>query len=70
MDKIKKNIVSIILLIISIALFIHGLFLIFGHLEGNVNDLLSILFAYFFNFPIAIILIIISIYLFVKNKNK
>lgn len=70
MDKIKKNIISIILLIISIALFIHGLFLIFGHLEGNVNDLLSILFAYFFNFPLAIILIIISIYLFVKNKNK
>lgn len=70
MDKIKKNIFLIILLIISIALFIHGLFLIFGYLEGNVNDLLSILFAYFFNFPLAIILIIISIYLFVKNKNK
>ena len=70
MDKIKKNIFLIILLIISIALFTHGLFLIFGYLEGNVNDLLSILFAYFFNFPLAIILIIISIYLFVKNKNK
>lgn len=70
MDKIKKNIFLIILLIISIALFIHGLFLIFGYSEGNVNDLLSILFAYFFNSPLAIILIIISIYLFVKNKNK
>lgn len=70
MDKIKKNIVSIILLIISLALFIYGFFLIFGHSEGNVNDLLSILLAIFFNFPLAIILIIISIYLFVKNKNK
>ena len=70
MDKIKKNIVSIILLIISLALFIYGLYLIFGYSEGNVNDLLSILLAIFFNFPLAIILIIISIYLFVKNKNK
>ncbi len=58
MNKIKKNIASIMLLIISIALFIYGLFFIFGSSEGNVNDLLGILFAYFFNFPLAIILIL------------
>lgn len=68
MNKIKKNIPSIILLIISLALFILGYFFIFGSSEGNVNDLLSILFAILFIFPLGIILIIVSIYLFVKNK--
>lgn len=68
MNKIKKNIPSIILLIISLALFILGYFFIFGSSEGNVNDSLSILSAIVFIFPLGIILIIVSIYLFVKNK--